>query len=270
MLILNNHTHTCYSHDGKGTISELCDAALKSGISGFAVTDHCDCEYAEDEIMLNNISASFFSAEESKKIYGTKLTVLSGIEIGEAIINKDFAKQIINLHKWDVILGSVHAVRMKGYEMPFSVIDFSSKANDFINKYVECYFYDLLETAETCDFDILSHLTVIFRYVIYKYKRQQDIKKYYPMIEKILKAVIKRDKTLEINTSGFADGYIMPDPDILKMYSSLGGKRISLGSDSHSPDKLTNGLFETAEFLKKEGFDYLTYYKNRSPIEYKI
>lgn len=270
MILINAHTHTSFSHDGTGTAEDLCREALKNAIKGFAVTDHCDCECADNKLMVSNIRASFFAAEEAKKRYSGKLTVLSGIEMGEVIFNRRFAEDIITSLPWDVVLGSVHAVRFKDFDIPFSVIDFSDKSDEFIDKYVTLYFEDLLETAKTTDYDILSHLTVVFRYIIHKFNRNADIEKHYGIIEEILKCVIKRDKTLEVNTSGFTDGYLMPDTDILKMYYKLGGKRISLGSDAHSPEKLSLGLHETAKLIKEMGFNSLTCYVNRSPVEYSV
>ena len=270
MKIFNCHTHTSFSHDGNATIKELCENAIRNGLSGFAVTDHCDCEYADDKEMLRNLELSYKAAEDCKKIYEDKILISRGIEIGEAIFNPDFAKNIIASRNYDVILGSVHAVRMKDYEMPFSVIDFSEASDEFIEKYVTQYFDDLLETAKDTDYDILCHLTVVLRYIVYKYKRSVNIDRHYPVISEILKAVIKRGKTLEVNTSGYTDCYFMPDEDILRLYKSLGGTKIALGSDAHVPEKIASGLREGARLLKKIGFSELTCYENRKPVAIKI
>ena len=50
MKMFNCHTHTMFSHDGKGCLEELCIKALENNLSGFAVTDHCDCEYEDDNL----------------------------------------------------------------------------------------------------------------------------------------------------------------------------------------------------------------------------
>ncbi len=270
MKLFNCHTHTLFSHDGKGTIEELCRAAEDNNLSGFAVTDHCDCEYSEDKTMLRNLSLSYKEAEKFKELYKDKLIISKGIEIGEALFNPAFAENIINSYDYDVILGSVHAVRIENFDMPFSVIDFTAFPDSFIDRYVTQYFEDLLETAQSCDYDILCHLTVVLRYIVYKYKRNVGINKHLPVISGILKAVIKRDKTLEVNTSGIGDGYFMPDKDIIRLYKTLGGKRISLGSDAHSPSDIRKGLNEGAELLKSLGFNELTFYEERKPKTYKI
>lgn len=259
-----------FSHDGKGTIEEIAQEAIKNNLSGFAITDHCDCEYADDKEMLNNLALSFKNTDYYKKLYKNNLIILTGIEIGEAIFNPMFAKKMIESKNFDMVLGSVHAVRKENFDMPFSTIDFSTFNISFIEDYISQYFIDLLETAITTDYDVLSHLTVIYRYIIHKFGIEIDASKHLPIIEKILIQVINRNKTLEINTSGFHYGYLMPDLDIIKMYKALGGKSISLGSDAHIPNNISLGLYETAQVLKQNGFNCLTYYSERKPIEYKF
>lgn len=270
MKLYNSHTHTKYSHDGKGTVAELCKEALNNKLSGFAVTDHCDCEYFSDASVRKSVSLSFNETAQLKERYSGILTLSCGVEIGEALFAPDFADSIIASHPWDVVLGSVHAVRYPDYEMPFSLIDFSAFTDEMIDRYVTKYFSELLIMSESTDYDILSHLTVVLRYVIYKYNKKIDIKKHYPVIEEILKTVIKRDKTLEVNTSGLCDGYLMPDTEILTMYKNLKGEKISLGSDSHSPEKIASGLYEGRNILLSLGFHKLTYYENRKPVQYSI
>ncbi|MBR3768125.1 MAG: histidinol-phosphatase HisJ family protein [Clostridia bacterium] len=270
MKLFNCHSHTKFSHDGKGTVEELCNEAIKNELFGFTVSDHCDCEFSFDKKNIELIENSFFAAKKAQLKYKEALIISCGVEIGEVLFDPVFAKHIINLYQWDVILGSVHAVRIKDYMMPFSVIDFSEFDDSFISEYIKQYFYDLLEMVNTADFDILCHLTVVLRYIVYKYKRKINLKEFYPVITEILKKIIELDKTLEINTSGFSSGYLMPNLDILEIYRSLGGHRITLGSDSHTPENIAVGLKESALLLKKAGFDTLTYYINRKPVEYKI
>ena len=270
MKMFNCHTHTMFSHDGKGSLEELCIKALENNLSGFAITDHCDCEYEDDNLMLDNLAASFAEAEKYQTLYRDRLIISKGIEIGEAIINPVFAEKIIAAKSFDVILGSVHAVRIENFDMPFSLIDFSKLSDDFIDKYLTQYFQDLLETALKSDYDILCHLTVPLRYIVYKYKRTVDIKKYFPAIEEILKTVIARNKALEVNTSGINDGYFMPDINILQMYKSYGGRRIALGSDAHNPSDISKGMTQAAEMLIKLGFTDLTYFVERKTFTYKI
>ena len=88
------------------------------------------------------------------------------------------------------------------------------------------------------------------------------------VIGEILQTVIDREKALEVNTSGVGAAYgtIMPDSSIMKRYYDLGGRRITLGSDGHTPDRIGNGFTEAADALKQIGFTGYTYYEKRKPI----
>ena len=268
----NSHTHTKNSHDANAEIEALCKEAVKNSLSGFAVTDHCDISYLNEPWVMQGVYCSVNDALWAKEHFGKQLFVGMGIEIGETIFNPVAADKIIQENCWDVVLSSVHLVSNMPWEVPFSQIDFSKTDNELIDKFLNQYFLDMINMLECTDFDILSHLTVPLRYIVKKYKREVNTKKYYPQIENILRQIIKRDIALEINTSGFISGedYFMPDEAIIDMYKTCGGKRITLGSDSHTASDLTSGLSKAADMLKSKGFCTATYYKARKPIEFDL
>ena len=268
----NSHTHTKNSHDANAEIESLCHEAIKNSLIGFAVTDHCDISCLNEPWVMQGISGSIKDTFRAKENYGDKLFIGMGIEIGESIFNPSAANRIIKQNSWDVILSSVHLVTNMPWDVPFSQIDFSKADDELIDKFLSQYFVDMLHMIEITDFDILSHLTVPLRYIVKKYKREINIKKYFPSIEDILREIIKRDIALEINTSGFINGenYFMPDEAIIDIYYSCGGKRVSLGSDSHTAFALTSGLKQAADLLKLKGFYTATYYNARKPINFDL
>ena len=268
----NSHTHTNNSHDATAKIEDLCKEALKSALTGFAITDHCDISYLSEPWVMHGISGSVKDALWAKENFSDKLFVGMGIEIGETVFNPKAADKIIQNNCWDVVLSSVHLVSNMPWDIPFSQIDFSKADNELIDKFLTQYFADMFNMLQITDFDILCHLTVPLRYIVKKYKQQIDTEKYYPAITNILKEIIKRDISLEINTSGFITGenYFMPDKAIINIYKSLGGKRISLGSDAHRASDLTAGLQQGATMLKALGFETATYYKKRKAVEYNL
>lgn len=270
MNIWNCHAHSEFSHDGTGSIEQICNNSVTAGLNGIAITDHCDCEFYNDKKMIDKINTGFNTVENTKVLYKDKIELINGIEIGEALFNPKFADSIINSNDWDMVLGSVHAVRIRHIDMPFSTIDFSAFDEKEIINYVSRYFDDLHEMVISCDYDVVSHLTVILRYVKYKYKRNLDKNYYFEKIEDILKSIIRLDKTLEINTSGFSDGYLMPDIELLELYSKLGGKKFTIGNDSHSPLTIADNLSDTVAVLKNIGINRLAYFRNRKAYFYNI
>lgn len=272
MGIINMHTHSVFSHDCGEPVEHQCAAALEGGFAGLAVTDHCDCEYSTDYYTTVGTISSFETANELKTAYDSRLILLAGIELGDALFDPAFAKKILSECEWDVVLGSVHAVRFENYDMPFSCIDFTDFSDEMIKSYLNTYFNDMTEMLETTDFDILSHLTVPLRYIVKKFGKKVDITEYYPAIENILKLTVESGRTLEINTSDYSanDPFFMPDANITDMYLSLGGRDFSVGSDAHTAATFSKGLHEAAEMLKAKGVNELVYYKNREKLYYSF
>ena len=65
--------------------------------------------------------------------------------------------------------------------------------------------------------------------------------------------MIQDGKGIEINTSSHRYGLkdSTPSRDILKLYKELGGKIITIGSDSHKPEHLGAYIDEAKELSKK-------------------
>lgn len=260
------HTHTRFSHDSECDPTASLKAANEKGITGFAVTDHCDIEFCENADVKTPIAKSADCARQTGE------NVLVGVEIGEGIWHKSVARDIINDNRFDIVLGSVHAVKYKNFTLPYSTIDFSAFSQDEIEKYLNSYFDDMLEMLETTDFDVLTHLTCPLRYITGKYGKQVDLKIYSKKIEIILQKIIQKGIALEVNTSCLNSNYnaLMPNTDIIKQYKQLGGYLVTLGSDAHEAKRIAYGFDYALEELKKLGFCNIYYYKNRKPVGVEI
>ena len=272
-MIYNCHTHTHLSHDSNADPADICRQCVKDNVHGLLLSDHCDCEYAD----AVNYDTLFRQGEREASLlreqFGASLIIHFGIELGDPLFAEDFAKKITASFSFDAILLSVHAVRISGYEIPFSQIDFSNKSDSFINDYLSQYFNDVLCTVQKFDdFDTLCHLTVPLRYIMLKYGRNVDISSYYPVIAQILILLIQKQKSLEINTSAldFNNGFLMPDQYIAAMYINMGGRFFTIGSDAHVPDRVSFGLRNAAQMLKDLGIKEACYYEKRNRIFYSL
>lgn len=264
--IVNCHIHTKYSHDSQCEPEQSLKAALEKGLAGFAITDHCDIEFCESTDVKTPIIESVRAAKNLGDF------VLSGVEMGEALWHNEVANDIIASADYDIVLGSVHAVRYEGYTMPFSGIDFSMLSEKQISEYMSTYFADMLEMTEKCDFDVLSHLTNPLKYITGKYGIKVDLNAYSEIIDKILKSIIEKGIALEVNTACLGSSYneLMPERPIIERYRELGGYLVTLGSDAHTADRIAHGFKETAALLKEIGFEKLYYFKKRKPVQYGL
>lgn len=266
------HTHSKNSHDSECDVFDMRAAAYGNGLAGFAVTDHCDIEYYETVDLDGLIKSSAADAKAADN--ESDMTVLRGTEIGEGFWHRNVTEGIIEKFDFDVIIGSVHAVQFKDYDMPYSQIDFSKMGAEKLQKYLDKYFDDMISMIEACDFDILAHLTCPLRYINGKYHMNADCKKYKDKIERILRYIIDRKIALEINTSCVYDGSgyceLMPEEWIIQMYKDMGGYLITTGSDAHIAKNSANSFDMLYKKLKEMGFKNTYYYKNRFAVQCAI
>ena len=269
-MLYDMHVHSQNSHDSTAAVCDVAAAAIQNGVSLLAITDHCDIQYRETVDLPSVFAASVAEAKAAAELCAD-LEILTGIEVGEGLWDLPYAENLIRSFPFDVVVGSVHAVRYEGYTEPYSTIDFSEMPRSVLEAYLDAYFDDLLETVETLDCDIVAHLTCPFRYVNGKFGLGADPMRYRDKIGSILDAVVKRSLALEVNTSGIgtAFGELRPPEWVLRDYRARGGELVTLGSDAHVPERTGNGFGETLKLLKRCGFDSYFYYKARKayPVE---
>lgn len=266
----DNHTHSVYSCDikpGKGSsVFDICNRALELGLTGVAITDHFDIDGVRDghfaPLDHDGVMADVFAAKEH---YKGKLKVFHGIELGQATHMPVESQQLLEKYPYDVVLGSIHAVR--GI-VDFHEIDYSQMEKSYYMSLWDLYITEMLDTIEWGNIDILTHLTYPKRYYLrHGITDFPDIKnKGREYFEPVLKAIIEKGITLECNSSGLRQpmGECLPNKDLLTFYYELGGRDVSLGSDAHHHLDVSANFKEAAEMLKSIGFKYETYYENRN------
>ena len=269
--IADMHTHSVNSHDSVCEIEDMCLSQIKKGTSIFAVTDHCDVFSCKDYDIYTPIKNSAETVRILNEKYNGKCLMLRGIEIGEGFWYKGELKKILNIIPYDVILGSVHCVKFKDFETPYSGIDFSKFSNEQLYSYMDCYFNDIIEMLNTMDFDILAHMTCPIRYITGKYGVKIDLSVFNGKITDILGVIIRKRIALEVNTSSYsALNDSMPGKEILKKYFDMDGYLITLGSDAHVADNASNCFDKAINTLKEIGFKNVYYYKNRKAYQIDI
>ena len=111
--------------------------------------------------------------------------------------------------------------------------------------------------------DTVGHLDYITRYLPSGYAFYH-YEKYVELIDEILKIILERNIILEINTSGYKNGGIMPNPcfEIIKRFRELGGENIIFGSDAHDISRVAADFDRAAMLAKKAGFSGYVSVKN--------
>ena len=266
----DSHSHSIFSPDGHIPISEMAKRAIEANGSYLAVTDHCDRDVLQEG---NNAPdgwgqlelAAYFeeykkvkneiSQKENKDFY-----LAFGIEAGyDEAASKDYV-EIIKQYPFDVVINSVHFV--EGYDVYFPMI-FDKYPKD---RAYTLYLEKVLKSLDVeYRYDIVGHIGYCTRNASYP-DPVMHYDEFEELLEKILKKIIEKGKTLEVNTHHA----LCPNREILEKYYAFGGRKISFGSDAHRGD-VYKDYDETVALLKGIGFKGFTYFikgqENFAPFE---
>lgn len=269
MLRFDSHIHSHHSHDSRQSMEDIFRAAKAAGLSGVTITDHADSWYLKKDRVFEHIPASVTEAILADGFYEGELRFFAGIELGDPLNDPEQTRRLLKLAEYDVVLASVHCVRFADWDDAYSRVAFEpSMPDSVIHAFLDAYFEEVLETASTQDYDVLAHLTCPLRYINGLYHRGIAIDPQGACIGKILQAVIDREKAVEVNTAGIGNPEIsiLPERAILERYYAMGGRRITLGSDAHVPERVGNGFDEAVGLLKEIGFAGYCHYEKRRPV----
>lgn len=250
------HVHTRFSFDSEETIGAIRKMAAARGLDEVCITDHFTVNPKDKSFGLYPYREAY--EEYLRDSAGEGPAVRFGLEIGEGQYRRDTLDDFLAQADYDFIIGSVHnigditirqTIRERGVDYAF-----------------DAYYDEVLGLAEEGDYDVLGHLDLVNRYAwdeqgIYRLGDYTD------KIEAVLKAVIRRGRGIEINTSSLSKNcrQFMPNPWIAARYRALGGEIITLGSDAHSAGRVGDGLPEAAALLRDCGFKALAAFEKRRP-----
>ena len=259
--IYDMHTHSDNSFDGNHSCILLCEGAAENSCKGIAITDHCDIDAKDYDFRAFALN-QFVEANLAKAFFKDRLDVLVGIELGQGIYKKEKSLEILKEFDYDFVLGSIHNLEDKEdfYYLNYEEYDVKSLMRN--------YFEAVLALSQWNKTDSIAHLTYPLRYLS-KYKSIKfDISDYYDIIDAIFETIIKNDKALELNVSGLFNGLndTLPNKELIKRFHDMGGKYVTVGSDSHYYNKVSLGIKEGYNILLECGFEQFTIFKKREPI----
>ena len=249
------HTHSAFSFDAPSTstASAMCEAAIAKGITHLAITDHCDLT-PDTPREFTLLDATFEGLQAAKAEYADRLALLVGIELGQANHHPSLAREILNRHSYDFVLGSIHNLRDVE---DFYYMDFSSMPQDEINA---LFARAVDETAALCDIEgihSIAHITYIHRYLC-RDGRSIDFSAFKRPLTALFQKMVTRGIALEVNTSTLPTiGITLPERELLLLYRECGGRLLSVGSDAHTPEKIAAGFDALGARLRSCGFDEL-------------
>lgn len=249
--IFDNHVHSKYSEDAKESIELIVKKAIKMGLKYITFTEHVDFNPYDNGYLYFNYENYSRDIYLARKKYSNKIEILKGIEFGEPhLYKKQF--EIEKNRDYDLIIGSIHWQK----DMFYGQKKLSEKYR--FDKLMDLYYKETLKMIDYGGFDVLAHFEFPNRY----FKKNINENE---LVNQILEKLIEKDIALEINTSGFRNGYnhFLPKVSTVLMYINKGGRKISLGSDAHKHNQLISefnkidfineidvGIFKNRKFIK--------------------
>lgn len=276
-MYIDYHVHTNYSDDSIYLMEDCIKDAIDMKIKEIAITDHVDYGIKVDwdegkEIVyrggepIANVDYPKWEKELKylQQKYKDQISIKMGMEFGMQMHTIDKFQKLFDKYPFDFIILSVHQVEDK----EFWTQDFQKGRSQ--KQYNERYYQEMLDLVKNYkNYSVLGHMDLIVRYDkqgVYPFEKIKHI------IEEILKIVIADGKGIEVNTSYHRYGLIdmTPARDILKLYKELGGKIITIGSDSHKKEHLGAYTEEAKDELRKLGFEYYCTFEKMKPIYHKL
>lgn len=274
------HVHTAYSDDSEYPMEQVVRDAIAMGLEELCFTDHVDYGIKKDwdepgEMLYRfnipgepprepfaNVDYPAYYAEYQRlqKRYAGQITLKLGLEFGMQAHTIGRYEALFARYPFDFIILSVHQVEDK----EFWTQDFQRGRSQ--QEYNERYYEEMLYLVQHYhNYSVLGHMDLIARY---DQAGPYPFEKLKPLLTAILQQVIADGKGIEVNTSCHRYGLqdLTPARDILRLYRSLGGRILTIGSDSHKPAHLGAYLEETKHELRALGFTEFCTFTQMMPV----
>lgn len=279
-MLADYHIHTIYSDDSLYPMEDVVRDAIALGLQEICFTDHVDYGIKRDwddpagvayraggpgepeQIALANADYPRYAAEilSLREKYRGQIRIRMGLEFGMQTHTIPQYETLFSRYPFDFIILSVHQVEDK----EFWTQDFQRGRSQ--QEYVECYYKEILALVQNFhNYSVLGHLDLIARYDT---AGPYPFEKLRPLLTEILRTVIADGKGIEVNTSCHRYGLpdLTPSRDILRLYRSLGGTILTIGSDSHKKEHLGAYIRETMDELAALGFTRHCTYCGMQPV----
>lgn len=258
MRVIDYHMHTYFSGDSQANPREHVLQAIQMNLDEICFTDHRDFDYPIDSFELD-IDSYYQEIKQLQEEFQDQIKIKWGIEMGLDLDHEKEINDLINKYPFDFVIGSIHVI----HHQEFYYGDFfKGKTKEQSHRE---FFEETLKCVQTFDcFNVLGHIDYIVRYGPYQDKTV-DHRLYQDIIDEIFLTLIKKNKGIEVNTSGYRDlktcGF--PNYEQVQRFYDLGGRIITIGTDSHTSDRVGQHCHEVAKKYQEIGFEDVSTFTQR-------
>lgn len=253
------HLHSEFSPDSRAPLEVMCVAARERGLAEIGFTEHYDLHPVEPMRDYFRPEPWWAELKRCRAAFADDLIIRAGVEIGEPHLFAAEAQALLAAYPFDYALGSLHHVN--GVTV-FAAEYFNQPADEAYRS----YFVELEQMTRAGGFDILAHFDVPVRLGALLYGGYDPLR-YEDVIRPVLRNCIERGIALDVNTAALRRKarVLTPGRLILRWYAEMGGERVTLGSDAHTPAHVGAHLDEALAAIRDAGLRFLTFFEQRQP-----
>lgn len=252
------HVHSGLLDHTKDDIGSIVENANQLGFEEIAITEHfvwtsiINPRIGEDTLFVEQSQIpndgrkttdlqSYMSAiEQISRRY--KMKILKGLEVDYFSQYENEIREVLDRYRFDILLGSCHYIfdENKPEKERYLHVGLNDQLKSFIEQYgvervYQLYFENVKNGVASGLFDYMAHLDFLKK-ALPDYSHEKAFSYMVP----ILRLMIRERVGLEINLKGINRlQEPFPSHDIIDEYRRLGGRKISIGSDSHSIKQMT-------------------------------
>ena len=254
MNITDTHVHSALSFDSVEPMENYVKKAAEAGDKYFITTEHVDLE--SHVLDGGDIVRDFEKQAEEIKQLNEKypVKVLFGAEIGWRRDIHPRCAEIAEKYPFDMIILSLHETEYADVSYP------DYRRGRTVDQCYDEYLGLICDAITNFDnFDTFAHIDYLLRYI-----GDTDLYRHREKLNRVFALLMEKNKALEINTKIFPrQESVRRAEDIIKMYTEAGGRKFTLGSDSHTADRHRNGFDVVVKLLKKYGINKISMFIGR-------
>ncbi|MBE6753563.1 MAG: histidinol-phosphatase HisJ family protein [Ruminococcaceae bacterium] len=263
MRLPDYHVHTRFSPDSSMEPQSAVEAAIRAGITDLCFTEHMDLGHNMEKY---DCVPKLDEMAQSVRALGEKypeIRIRSGLEAGYIPETAAQTKDVLSSANFDYVLLSTHCVGGLDCCVPESTQG-GDKPTAY-RRYLEAVYESITDESLADCYDCIGHIGYIAKCLHYE-DNTFPYELFPQLFDDILRAIIKREKGIEVNTSGIIrGGHVLPHPSIVARYHELGGRIITVGSDAHIAENVGLRIADTLAMLKDCGFREVAVFSGREP-----
>ena len=92
--LFDSHVHSDNSFDAAHSLTFLCEKAVEQGVSGIAVTDHCELRDYHRDHYAQRLAQAAFDVRKCRAVFRGQLSLLFGVELSDLFYDEALAARV--------------------------------------------------------------------------------------------------------------------------------------------------------------------------------